>query len=139
MILEIKKAIFQKLKQAFPDHTLYGESVKQGLSRPCFFIDILPINVNFINPTMIERSIIVDVQYMSKEDTKQKNLEMSEQLIPLFETLTLPTGEVRPINQRFEILDGILHFLFDLDVLVRIDRSDENNDIMGEIHFTIGG
>lgn len=137
MILDVKDAIFKKLKSAFPDHKLYGEKVKQGLSRPCFFVDILPIDVNFRNKDMMERSIIVDVQYMSKEDTKEKNQEMSEQLIPLFEALTLPTGDIRLINQRFEILDGILHLLFDIDVLVKIDRSsiEEPQELMGELHL----
>lgn len=137
MILETKKAILSNLKIAFPDHKLYGEKVVQGLVRPCFFVDIIPIDVEKINSTMQSRSIMVDVQYMSKEDTKQKNLEMSEKLIDVFEKLTLVDNDVNPINKRFEIIDGILHFLFDLDVLI-FYKETNTGPLMGQINLNGG-
>jgi hypothetical protein len=136
MMVKIRDAIITMLKTKFPTHKVYGEKVVQGLVRPCFFVDLLPVDFIQETPNKQDRSIIVDVQYMSLEDTKLKNLEMAESLGTLFPVITLPDGlSVRPTNGRYEIIDGILHFLFDLDFLVFGNIEDPEVELIGDVNL----
>lgn len=49
MIVDIQHSIIKQLKTNFPDHKVYGEKVEQGLVRPCFFVDILPITFEVLS------------------------------------------------------------------------------------------
>ncbi|PGT89213.1 MULTISPECIES: phage tail terminator family protein [Bacillaceae] len=135
MILDIRENIIKTLKTNFQNHKIYGEKKTQGLTRPCFFVDILPIDAQKITPNMQEKSYIVDVQYMSLEDTKLKNLEMSEKISQLF-THVIGTGgkRISVTNERFEIIDGILHYLFDIDFIL-IGKQTDEHELMKNINL----
>lgn len=134
MMLEIRDSVIDILKENFPDHKTYDEKVTQGLKRPCFFVDLIPIDVDDSNPNVEEHSMFIDVQYMSKEDTKNKNLEMIDKLRPLFKVLRFNGLCVSPTNKRFEIFDGILHFLFDVDFIL-YGSSEENLPNIGNVNL----
>jgi hypothetical protein len=134
MMLDIRNEIIKVLKNNFPDHKIYGEKVTQGLIRPCFFVDLIPVDIEEINPEMQERSMFVDIQYMSNEDTKAKNLETAETLSRIFTIVEFNNFRIRTTNKRFEIVDGILHYLFDLDFIV-LGSQEENTPLIGEINL----
>jgi hypothetical protein len=135
MIVDIQHSIIKQLKTNFPDHKVYGEKVEQGLVRPCFFVDILPITFEKINPEMQSQLVTVDIQYMSQEDTKAKNLEMASQLPQIFSYIELPDGKkIRITNEQFETIDGILHYLFDLDFIVKMNV-DEGLPMIGQLNL----
>ncbi|MCM3730069.1 hypothetical protein M3196_00095 [Fictibacillus nanhaiensis] len=134
MMIDIRNEVISILKANFPNHKLYGEKVTQGLIRPCFFIDLIPIDIVKLSPNMQERSMIIDVQYMSLEDTKLKNLEMAETLGQLFTTIEFGEFKAKVSNERFDIVDGILHYLFDLDFIV-IGKQEEQIDLIGNINL----
>jgi hypothetical protein len=134
MMPSILKSVIQTLKNTYPDHKIYEEKVTQGLKRPCFFVDIIPIALEKESPNRQDRSLIVDIQYMSFEDTKVKNLEMAESLGQLFNSIEFDNFKVNPSNERFEVVDGILHYLFDLDFLV-IGSQEDSSDLIGEINI----
>lgn len=135
MIIDIRKNIMKLLKANYPDHKIYGEKIEQGLVRPCFFVDMLPIDFEKLNTEMQKHLITVDIQYMSLEDSKEKNLEMASQLPQLFPFVSFESGKrIQCTNGQFEIVDGILHYLFDLDFIVRINV-DEGLPMIGEINL----
>lgn len=127
----IRDSIVSKLATTFPDHTIYDEKVLQGLKRPCFFVDLIPIDIVKVSPNRQDRSMIVDIQYMSLEDTKTKNLETAELLGQLFSVVEFNNFRVSVSNERYEMLDGILHYLFDLDFIL-IGGQTETEPNMGE-------
>jgi hypothetical protein len=136
MMVKIRDAVISILKNKFPNHNIYDEKVVQGLKRPCFFVDLLPIDFNQETPNKQVISIIVDIQYMSLEDTKLKNLEMAESLGTTFPVITLPDGiRIRPKEGRYELFDGILHYLFDLDFLVFGNKEDTEEELIGKINL----
>lgn len=133
MMIEIQRSIMKKLKTEFPLYKIYGEKVEQGLRRPCFFVDLLPIDFEEINSEVQRQLITVDIQYMSAEDTKAKNLEMASQLPQIFTFISLDDGtRIQTANGQFETIDGILHYLFDLDFIVKLDIT-ATEPLIGEI------
>jgi hypothetical protein len=134
MMVDIRDSVISILKTNFPDHKTYDEKVTQGLKRPCFFVDLIPVDVDDSHPNVEEHSMFIDVQYMSKEDTKEKNLEMIDKLRPLFKILEFSGLRVSSSNKRFETIDGILHFLFDLDFTL-YGKQDENLSTIGSVNL----
>lgn len=137
MIIDVRKSIMKQLKFEFPDHKVYGEKVEQGLQRPCFFVDILPIDVEKFNKEFQKHLITVDIQYMSKEDTKEKNLEMASLFPQVFDYVLLENGnQIKITNEQFETIDGILHYLFDLEFMVKLNIEDDE-PMIGEININV--
>lgn len=135
MMTQIQRSIMTKLKTEFPTYKIYGEKVEQGLIRPCFFVDLLPIDFEEINSEMHKYLVTVDVQYMSLEDTKAKNIEMIPIIPQLFTYISLTDGtKIQTINGQFEIIDGILHYLFDLEFIARLDIAP-TEPLIGEINL----
>jgi hypothetical protein len=134
MMLEIRDSVIAILLGNFPEHNVYDEKVLQGLKWPCFFVDLIPIDTNDSNPNVEEHSMCIDIQYMSKEDTKEKNLEMADKLRPLFKVIEFNGLRVSTSDKRFEIIDGILHFLFDLDFTL-YGKQDENLPNIGNVNL----
>lgn len=133
-MLSIRNSVMSVLKANFPDHKIYGEKVTQGLKRPCFFVDLIPIDILKRTPEVQEHSLITDIQYMSLEDTKEKNLEMVDKLGQLFSFVEFNGFRVSVSNERFEIIDGILHYLFDLDFTLYGTR-DDNLPMIGDVNI----
>jgi hypothetical protein len=134
MMIEIRDSVIDVLIKNFPNHKVYDEKVTQGLKRPCFFVDLIPIDMDDSNPNVEEHSMFIDVQYMSKEDTKEKNLEMVDKLRPLYKVIEFNGFRVSPSDKRFEIIDGILHFLFDLDFTL-YGKQEENLPTIGNVNL----
>jgi hypothetical protein len=134
MMIEIRDFIIDVLKANFPDHKVYDEKVTQGLKRPCFFVDLIPIDMDDSNPNIEEHSMFIDVQYMSKEDTKEKNLEMVDKLRPLFKIIEFNSLRVSASNKRIEMIDGILHFLFNLDFTL-YGKQEDNLPTIGNVNL----
>jgi hypothetical protein len=132
MMTALRNAIISKLKTVFPDHKIYGEKVEQGLKKPCFFITVLPGDFIDLGKSMQQREITIDIQYLSKEETNAKNIEMADLLNDLFQKITFDGLTVNVIERRFEIVDDILHFFLDLDIILML-KDTEQYDLMQEI------
>lgn len=126
MIVSIRDSIIKELRKQFPTYKIYDEKVTQGLKRPCFFVDLIPVVIEKISPTLKEYSMFVDIQFMSKDKTKTENLAMVSKLESLFETISFQDLTVKPGEKRFEIVDDILHCIMDIDFT-----------LIGEIQATV--
>lgn len=114
-LIDIQKSISRKLNSKFNDHFIYSEEVKQGLKRPAFFINIIPISTdNF--PVYKEKLINIDIMYFSSNETSEENLNMINMLEELFNmTLIIADREITIGSLNFRIVDDILHCNFSLD------------------------
>lgn len=115
-LIEIQKSISRKLNSKFNDHFIYGEEVKQGLKRPAFFINIIPVSTeNF--PVYKDKLINIDIMYFSKNETYVENLNMISELESLFKTLKIQDRALTIESLNFRIVDDILHCSFSLDFM----------------------
>ncbi len=133
MMSSIRKAIFQLLKSEFPTHTLYGEKVPQGLKKPCFFITFLPVSTTKLSKYQQQREVTIDIQYLSQEETNEKNIEMGDMLTDLFQQINFDGYSINVTEMRYEIVDDILHFFIDLNFILLM-KDDEPQDYINEVY-----
>ncbi|HQD81181.1 MAG TPA: hypothetical protein PK003_10145 [Bacillota bacterium] len=95
---------------------VYGNEVKEGFKRPCFFVQLLPIHDRIESARMERRLIMVAVQYFSEHGTDIENLAMADKLKEVF-GLTIDVGgrKLTRGGTRIDMVDGVLQFRFDLD------------------------
>lgn len=134
MMIDIRDSVLKEIREKFPNYKIYDEKVLQGLKRPCFFVDLIPVNIERLSPTLKEYSLFVDVQYMSEKETKEEMLIMVDQFETMFNSISFGNLIVQTSNKRFEIVDDILHCLFDLDFTV-IGEEIEEAEKIGDLVF----
>jgi hypothetical protein len=117
-IMDIKTALFTKLKTNFPNNQLYGEKVKQGFNRPAFFIEIIPVSNKLFNKHLTERVVSIDIIFIPDRDKNQEAediLIMLDKLDSLFVSpLKIIDRYLTPQNNKNEIGESLLHYKFDL-------------------------
>lgn len=133
MYESFKKSIMRELKKEFNDCTIYGEGVEQGFKRPSFFVSVIPVTNEFTNKNRRERGTMLDIIYFSKKDTHTENLKMMDELCDMFRTLEVEGRTFICKKQRFNIVDGLLHYMFDID-LIEFERA-EHGEIANEINI----
>ena len=136
MYESFKKAIMKELKKNFKDHTIYGENVPQGFKRPCFFVSVTPVVSEFIGKNRRERVTIFDVIYFSENETKAENLKMMDELSNMFMTLDVNGKTFICKKQRFNVVDDLLHYMFNVD-LIEFDGS-ERGSVVHEVKINKG-
>lgn len=146
-LLDIQKAISKKLNSKYNNYYIYVEEVKQGLKRPSFFINIMPISTdNFV--AYQDKLINIDIMYFSKNETNAENLDMINLLEDLFKmTLEINDRVITIKSLNFKVVDDILHCSFSLDFtdgdieIITIDTPVGQielpiTDINGELGYT---
>ena len=118
----ILDGISNKLEETFGEkYTIYPETVKQGLTRPCFFIKLLkPSNKKEVGQTY-NRDNPYCIHFFPEnvEQPKTECYQMLEDLYIALEYIEVEGNLVRGINMRGEIHDEILQFYVDFNVRVR--------------------
>lgn len=114
-LMDIQKTISRRLDSRFSGHYVYTEEVKQGLKRPSFFINIMPINTN--NFVIYKDKLVnIDIMYFGKNETNEESLNMVNELEDLFSiTLAIKDREITIQSLNFKTIDNILHCGFSLD------------------------
>lgn len=136
-LIDLKSSINGVLKANFPLVKIYSSDTEEGFKRPAFFTQVIPVNSEYGTVNFTSNSIMVVINYFSKNGTELENLIMYEDIRKAF-------GMILKVNQRSfllenirsEIVDGILQFRFDLDYLVDIEKID-NHEIMQELDTEI--
>ncbi len=113
-LVDIKKAINDLLKDT--GIKTIDNSVKEGFKRPSFFVQILPINgTDLLKSNTYENSYMIEINYFSKEQTQLDNLKMGDTLKKkVLPYINIKNRKLTPRNIRFEDIDGLLSFKFNL-------------------------
>lgn len=123
MINDIITSIAKKLKQCYPNTTIYKESVFQDLKEPCFIILPLEPTQDAKLPNRYWRTYPFDIHYFPKEDkgrgAKAEMYTMGESLFFNLEYIICCDKLVRGAKMRFEIVDNVLHFFVNYDMFVK--------------------
>jgi len=129
---EIIKAINLKIQQSFLDVPFQSIEDKEGLIRPSFRTNIEGISAsNFMNFAK-DRELTVRIYYFPKEKYKYRMelLDVQDKLEDLFlleNTIVTESSFVIEIFEfQFDVVDGVLHFYFDLKLSEDINRIDDS-------------
>ena len=135
MCLDIIDGISVKLNEYFGDeYKIYAETVEQGLSLPCFFID----HEETINSRMLGERYLVkysfDINYFPKND-KSEMLLTAEKLGDCLKLVELPNSDfIRGKEMRYKIKNGVLHFYVAFNLILTMS---ETPDLMGSFDYKL--
>jgi len=119
----------------------YGNEIKEGFQRPCFFVNLIPIKSETFKLDTSENSIMVEIVYFSANKTDLENLQMYDTLkSKLTPTLTIGTKRKLVRNFRAEVIDEIDHIYsikFDLNFYDEITDDTPPAEPMGEMELTL--
>jgi hypothetical protein len=121
---DVRYAVHAALDTAFPDITIMGEEIKQGLNPPCFFVRFLePEHTQELGRRYMRYHPMV-VRYYAAERSNEDMYSMAEKLTSTLDWITVGGGLVRGIGMRFEIVDEVLHFFVEYNFHVWEDAPD---------------
>lgn len=131
MLNKIITGISQALDAEFnseenEEYTIYTEDVEQGLEEPCFFIFSLKPNLKQLVGNRYDRKYPFDIHYFPKDEENINNEinEVTERLFTALEYITVDNNLVRGTNMNIEIVDNVLHFFVDFNMIVRTESKE---------------
>lgn len=141
MIEDIINGISTKLYEVFgDDYKIYaGESIKQGLENPCFFISVLnPSQKNYLANKKFRNNPFI-IQYFPKNEDDLEMLSVAELLTDNLEFITLLNGDlIRGTQLKYEIVDGILNFKLNYDIFIRKIKNETDIECVSDIKHKVG-
>lgn len=123
----------------------YGNEVKEGFSRPCFFVNLTPVTSETFKKDTSENSLMVEIVYFSKNRTDLENLQMYDTLKGILTPmLTIVTKKKLVRNFRAEVIDEDDHIYsvkFDLNFYDEILDTTPEADPMQtlDLNLNLGG
>lgn len=138
MLNKIITGISQALDAEFnseenEEYTIYTEDVEQGINPPCFFIFSLKPSSKQLVGNRYKRKYPFDIHYFPKNEENINNEinEVTERLFTALEYITVDNNLVRGTNMNVEIVDNVLHFFVDFNMIVR--KEIEPTESMGSL------
>jgi hypothetical protein len=121
----------------------YGNEVKEGFSRPCFFVNLTPVTSETLKQDTSENLIVVEIVYFSANKTDLENLQMYDTLKGIFTPiLTIGTKKKLVRNFRAEVIDETDHIYsvkFDLNFYDEITDATPEADPATTLNLNLGG
>lgn len=121
MTEDIIKAICAAIYSEFgEEYTIYTEAVAQDVQTPCFFVICTQPKLNRYMDNEYYQEIPVVVQYLP-ENTDNYRCECNdvfEQLSLNLDTISFEDSCVHGTDTRGEIIDGVLNFFVDYNMMV---------------------
>lgn len=122
MINEIIAGISTKLFETFgANYTIYTENVEQFLKEPCFYIELVNSNRSQIIGNRYKSENSFDIHFFTAEDELKKDFRsVADVLFDALEYIRLGNGDLlRGINMHYEIVDDVLHFFVDYNMILQ--------------------
>ena len=134
--------ISKKLNKFFGDSfTIYTESVKQGLKRPCFFIKLLKPTNTKERGEVYSRENGFCIHYFpeSTNEPKTKCYKMLDNLYVALEYIEVNGNLVRGTGMLGDLHDGTLQFHVYYNVFVHRLHDPEKMEVLEPIDFRTKG
>lgn len=109
--MDIRKLVIQGLHAVFPDFEIYGETVEQGFTPPCFSVRVLSAEDRAYPNGRRRADCSLVVRFFPKARPETECTEMGPRLAQALEVL--PENAARAHRTEWEIQDGVLHFFAD--------------------------
>ena len=117
-ILDMKKAVTKKLKEAFPECNIYTKRVEQGMKTPAFHVDLVPYDAPKVGVHGRRIHYFINCTFFpTVEGDLDQNLQAWETWKNAFvDTLELPTGEIVRIHeQKCLLFESLYRFSFNIE------------------------
>lgn len=133
IITGISQALDTEFNSENEEYTIYTEDVEQGLEEPCFFIFSLKPSSKQLVGNRYERKYPFDIHYFPKDEDNYNNEinEVIERLFTALEYITVDNNLVRGTNMNAEIVDNVLHFFINFNMIVK--KEIEPMETMGSL------
>lgn len=133
---QIINGISTKLFDTFgADYTIYTENVEQFLKEPCFYIELVSSSRRQIIGNRYKAENSFDIHFFTSADELKKDFRcVADILFDELEYIQLSNDDLlRGINMHYEIVDDVLHFFVDYNLILQ--KNMEQKDFM-ENHET---
>lgn len=136
MVNDIIKGVAKTLGTQFSGVKIYTEAIKQGFVEPCFFILTLEGSETPLLGNRAKRNYSFDVHYFPKNSHSEMQ-EVAERLYIALRQFSLLNGDlIRSLNAKHEVVDGVLHFIFEVKPIIHY--RNETEVIMGTLVEQLG-
>ena len=129
-ITEMIETIALVLRGGFPNSAVYADDVVQGLVPRSFHIITVDARYEpYPSGRWLRRAAFDIMYYPSSAAANMEMLGIAEQLFPLLEFISCERSEnenlLHGTDMRHEIIDGVLHFFVNYDLMLRRERQEE--------------
>ena len=110
-MIDIKKSIVEKLE---PLGEVIANDIRSGFDKPAFFIQLMPLgDTPGVNISTI--TLMINIHYFPNDKIELENLKMLDNLRKIFiHTLKCGDRVFTLSDKRFDIIDNVLQFTFDI-------------------------
>lgn len=111
MVNKLLTAVTKQLGTTFgTSYCYYVENVEQGLTKPCFTVDLLVPLQRSRNLVLYDRTMPLVIHYFSdsKTDLKKDCYSMAEQIVECLEYLPFQNTKLRGEDISWQIVDDVL-------------------------------
>ena len=138
IIIGISQALDAEFNSENEGYIIHTENVEQGLEEPCFFIFSLKPSSKQLVGNRYERKYPFDIHFFTDTElvdgistiNNQLN-EVTERLFTALEYITVDNSLVRGTSINAEIVDNVLHFFINFNMIVK--KETEPIDTMGSL------
>ena len=138
IIIGISQALDAEFNSENEGYIIHTENVEQGLEEPCFFIFSLKPSSKQLVGNRYERKYPFDIHFFPDTElvdgistiNNQLN-EVTERLFTALEYITVDNSLVRGTSMNVEIVDNVLHFFINFNMIVK--KETEPIDTMGSL------
>lgn len=138
IITGISQALDAEFNSENEEYIIHTENVEQGLDEPCFFIFSLKPSSKQLVGNRYERKYPFDIHFFPDTElvdgvstiNNQIN-EVTERLFTALEYITVDNSLVRGKSINVEIVDNVLHFFINFNMIVK--KETEPIDTMGSL------
>ena len=111
MIYEVKQAIANKIKEVYPNATIYDEDIPQGFKDGSFLISVIDGTYKKSIDNRFSGSVSFDIAYFPESSDTLKNecYQVAQNMLRAFDLLN---NSHRTNDKNFNITDDVLHILF---------------------------
>jgi len=142
MLNKIVDGISEKLNSAFGDeYKIYTESVKQGLTEPCFFIQLLnPANVKQVGERHFRENLFC-IQYFpkSRDAPKAECYKVQDAMFLALNYIMVGGDLQRGVKMRGEFINGVLNFFVNYNMFVIITEDFLPMEILENTQIRLKG
>jgi hypothetical protein len=137
MVNKTLKAVTKQLGETFgKSYHYYVETVEQGLTKPCFTIDVLIPTMRSKSPILYDRTIPMVLHYFSdSKNTKQDCYEKAEKIAESLEYLPFEGTFLRGEDITWNINDDVLQLFITYKYTTKKVKPEE--DVMETVEDTV--
>lgn len=114
---EFITGIAQKLNAIF-GFTVYTDEIKQGLKKPCFFIQTVENRSTRVTGNRFLISGIFDIHYFSESEKTDDLLSVADKLLDVLDIISLKDTDIRGTQISHNIADNVLHFMVSYNTFI---------------------